>query len=245
MSENQTITSLRAIRRRVVDGAALVRCDGSRRDLTNYRLGHDVPGWHVTGECHVGDVLVDTTGTGRSRRITAVTPVSEVTNAGAIWIAGEDTPLLPAMSWDDVTGSHNGSRPWRRLEDAPAIAFVDDLIDAVGSRPRISVAEGRKRIALCRSRSRQLRDEALDVYMGTCEACGLQPRMVFGPDGDRAIDVHHKDPLSVSGEVRTSLEEISVVCAACHRLLHIENPPLEASSIAGRIDHHRATKGLR
>ncbi len=67
-AEDQTITSLRAIRKRVVEGAALVRCDGSEIELEAYLAGSLDSGWNVRSEVQRGDILIDTVGTGQDRR---------------------------------------------------------------------------------------------------------------------------------------------------------------------------------
>lgn len=243
MADNPTARRLRRIRQQLLEGAWLVRCDGSRRDVANYRLGRDDPGWGVVGDFRPGDVLLDTTGSGRSRQIVAVTPVAEVTAGAAVWVEGTDIPLWPAIPWDAVADEPHPSAPWPGLRGDRAIAFIDGLISAHGKRPRISEAEGRRRTGVCRSHSESLRAAALDLHLGRCQACGLQPRAIFGPDGDRAIDVHHHTPLSVSGETTTTFEDVSVVCASCHRLLHLENPPLTVDAIRDIVVRTHSWKG--
>jgi len=42
---------------------------------------------------------------------------------------------------------------------------------------------------------------------------------------DSQLDVHHLKPMS-EGERLTSLADVAVLCATCHRLAHSEDPPL-------------------
>lgn len=228
-------TRLQELRRRVSDGAALVRCDGTASEVADYRQGVEKPGWKVSPSCRSGDVLVDTQGRGTHRLIIAVTPVESLkSNGDVVWANGDDTPIFPAAEWSGVMKRAGLVQLWPRLVGAPALDFLSGLSDILGERPRVSVVEGRRYLRVCRRRSKALRDAALEEQQGKCEACGLQPRADFGPDGDRAIDVHHKVPLSISGEVNSSLEDVYVVCASCHRLLHTENPPLPVEAIAHR-----------
>ena len=53
-----------------------------------------------------------------------------------------------------------------------------------------------------------------------CSACGTDYGRRAGGLGVHALDVHHLDPLGTRGEGITSLEELVVVCASCHRMLH-------------------------
>ncbi len=51
-----------------------------------------------------------------------------------------------------------------------------------------------------------------------CEACGWGPPADFG---DTGIECHHNDPIAESEPGRqTTVDDLSVVCANCHRLLH-------------------------
>lgn len=245
MRDDQTRTRLQELQRRLVDGAALVRCDGTRADVTNYRLGRDKPGWNVKGACAKGDLLVDTQGIGRHRLIIAVTPVDSVGRGHIQWNPGEDVPIFPAISWGTVMERARLTRTWAHLDGEHAVSFLEALAACAGSKPQTSVVEGQRQIATCIRRSRALRDAVLDQFAGTCQACGLRPRADFGPVGDRAIDVHHKVPLGTSGMVRTSPEDVSLVCASCHRLLHTENPPLSITAIADRVPRSQSSREVQ
>jgi 5-methylcytosine-specific restriction protein A len=54
----------------------------------------------------------------------------------------------------------------------------------------------------------------------TCEACGFDFGAVYGERGDGYIEVHHVNPLHVTGPVETSLDDLALVCANCHRICH-------------------------
>jgi 5-methylcytosine-specific restriction protein A len=53
-----------------------------------------------------------------------------------------------------------------------------------------------------------------------CEACGFDFASVYGPLGDGFAECHHRLPFAAAGERRTELEDLAVVCANCHRMLH-------------------------
>jgi hypothetical protein len=54
-----------------------------------------------------------------------------------------------------------------------------------------------------------------------CVVCGFNFQAVYGILGDGFCEVHHLTPLSAAdGEVATRLEDLAVVCANCHRMIH-------------------------
>jgi hypothetical protein len=56
-----------------------------------------------------------------------------------------------------------------------------------------------------------------------CERCGLIPSETLGSNGEAVIEVHHKWPLSeAQTDTRTRLEDLSCLCANCHRITHRE-----------------------
>jgi len=83
--------------------------------------------------------------------------------------------------------------------------------------------EGRQReySAISRSRNGALRQAALQAAHGTCAACAKNFASLLGGLGSAVLEVHHRRQLS-SYEVPavTSIEELAVVCANCHALIH-------------------------
>lgn len=54
-----------------------------------------------------------------------------------------------------------------------------------------------------------------------CEVCGFDFYNVYGKVGEGFIECHHKVPLSeIEGESTTSIKDLALVCANCHRMLH-------------------------
>lgn len=54
-----------------------------------------------------------------------------------------------------------------------------------------------------------------------CEACGFDFSRTYGPQGKGLIDVHHTKPVHTlsEGEI-TKLEDLALLCANCHRVVH-------------------------
>jgi Rad3-related DNA helicase len=86
---------------------------------------------------------------------------------------------------------------------------------------RKTFAEGRAmEVTLTRyERDPSVRKKALAHHGKACMACGFKPKV------DSQLDVHHLQPVS-EGERLTSLDDVAVLCANCHRLAHSEDPPL-------------------
>lgn len=53
-----------------------------------------------------------------------------------------------------------------------------------------------------------------------CEVCSFDFEMTYGTRGHGYIEVHHKNPLHVTGEVVTQLDDLALLCANCHRMIH-------------------------
>ena len=52
-----------------------------------------------------------------------------------------------------------------------------------------------------------------------CEACGFSFADFYGEEFDY-IECHHVTPLSETGETKTGLEDLILLCANCHRVVH-------------------------
>lgn len=76
------------------------------------------------------------------------------------------------------------------------------------------------------SRNPQLAIDAKRHYGFSCEACGFNFEQIYGEVGEGYIEAHHLNPLSERSEVEwtteltSTLEEVSVLCSNCHRMIH-------------------------
>jgi hypothetical protein len=120
--------------------------------------------------------------------------------------------------------------PATRTEDAAAQAIVEGIEREVA--------------LIARSRSQRLRRLALERANGVCEACGRTFGTLFGGLGLRVLQVHHKHQLALrSVPTVTSPDDLAVVCANCHALIH-SNPkaalPMDVVRVlwaATKLDH--------
>ena len=89
--------------------------------------------------------------------------------------------------------------------------------------------EGQRRLRAhyARERSPRLRQDKLKAFHNVhgalhCEICGFEASSHHPtPFTDRAFEVHHKNPLAgATAPVRTTLKDLAVLCANCHRAVH-------------------------
>ena len=88
--------------------------------------------------------------------------------------------------------------------------------------------EGRRRLILHHriERSRQLvQRKKASVLQHTgrlaCECCGFDFATTYGPAGVGFCECHHVQPLhTLQQETISTLDDLAIVCANCHRMLH-------------------------
>jgi 5-methylcytosine-specific restriction protein A len=75
-----------------------------------------------------------------------------------------------------------------------------------------------------RERAPQLRKRFLKKRRGSgslkCEICNATPSDLQGKIGEAIFEAHHILPLSIGLERITRLQDLALVCANCHRILH-------------------------
>jgi HNH endonuclease len=92
------------------------------------------------------------------------------------------------------------------------------------------------------ARNASLVTAAKQRYGYGCMVCGFSFEVAYGEYGREYIECHHLNPLSERAEeeqlqsTATSVEDVAVVCANCHRMLHRRRPALT-------IDELRAVLG--
>src|SRR5581483_165304 len=75
-------------------------------------------------------------------------------------------------------------------------------------------------------RNPTLAKQAKRYYGYVCQACGFDFQARYGDIGKNYIECHHLNPLSErpeeewTTEVKTKLEDVTALCANCHRMIH-------------------------
>ena len=113
--------------------------------------------------------------------------------------------------------------------EAPA---EDGDSEAVGGSILMRVHRGRERSRKLANRRKEnaLKEQGALI----CEACGFDYERVYGERGRGFIECHHTRPLHtlVAGS-RTRLQDLALLCANCHRMVHSARPWLSVEELRG------------
>ena len=131
-------------------------------------------------------------------------------------------------------------RTHRFLSDESADLLTKMLGEDIASveRERRFLEGERRASKIARSlRSAALRAAAKRRWGPQCHCCGFSFKEFYGSVGENFAIVHHLDPLGNSdGRSRvTSVEDVRIVCANCHYILHRQDPPLGIDELKRRI----------
>lgn len=76
-----------------------------------------------------------------------------------------------------------------------------------------------------------------------CEVCDFDFYEKYGEIGKGYIECHHLTPLgSLNAETITALEDLALVCANCHRMLHKDVNRIDCTKLRNSIKLHREEK---
>ncbi|MCH8158118.1 MAG: HNH endonuclease [Nitrospinae bacterium] len=65
-----------------------------------------------------------------------------------------------------------------------------------------------------------------------CEACGFDYEKTYGGRGVGFIECHHTKPVhTLSPKEKTKLEDLRLLCANCHRMVHAKAPWLSMEEL--------------
>lgn len=110
-----------------------------------------------------------------------------------------------------------------RFNDSVAPLQLDVDIHAVAA------DEGQRRLVLHLRRERNqsiVRGKKAQATSLDCEVCGLSFKAIYGESAADYCEVHHLLPLSeVEDTTSTHLADLAILCANCHRVVHLRNPP--------------------
>lgn len=126
----------------------------------------------------------------------------------------------------------------------PGISAIPEYVRAVDSNlspdldvdiHSLVVTEGQRRLVLHLQRERKpsiVRKKKAQATTLDCEVCGFSFSRVYGSVAERYCEVHHLLPLSeVEEATRTQLEDLAILCANCHRVVHLQNPPYTLNEV--------------
>lgn len=124
-----------------------------------------------------------------------------------------------------------GVRSGELVDANEAVVDIDDLGDAEATEGRLL-----ERRHFARERDRALRAKKIAHHLKShnylaCQICGFDFQAVYGDRGAGYIECHHTTPLHTSGETKTKLDDLILICANCHRMIHRRNPWLTADQL--------------
>ncbi|WP_167464406.1 HNH endonuclease [Nocardia brasiliensis] len=98
-----------------------------------------------------------------------------------------------------------------------------------------------------RERDPRFRKKKIDSFLSKedrvrCEVCGFDFETCYGERGSGYIEVHHVVPLHVSGETKTRLEDLILLCANCHRMIHTGRQWLHPDELRALLKNQGATQ---
>ena len=87
-------------------------------------------------------------------------------------------------------------------------------------------------------RVRKVKEKAKTENRLHCWVCGFDLRKFYGEIGDGFIDCHHNVPISEYRDEKNSrVEDMTLVCSNCHRMLHRRRPWMFVEDLREEIIH--------
>jgi hypothetical protein len=161
---------------------------------------------------------------------------------------GDRWPHLIPVDWDreflPVTVQIGDTQLFtvRPLSQADLRKLDRACVKLATTRNAIEAIEGKTstREAEFRQRNRALIEAKKANSDYRCEACGFNFEETYGPVGNEFVIAHHVEPLAGrSGASRTSLGDISLVCANCHAMIHRNDPPFLVEKLRAKLSKSR------
>lgn len=88
-----------------------------------------------------------------------------------------------------------------------------------------------------RNRNRALISAKKEYSDYLCEICGFNFEGTYGNIGHKYIIAHHLRLIS-SGRTRTTFDDIVLICANCHSMVHRQNPPFTINQLKQIVARH-------
>jgi predicted HNH restriction endonuclease len=115
-------------------------------------------------------------------------------------------------------------------QETEALERLWGISSSLAAESSISEGERKLRAHFVRERSPRLRADKVAAFRAEhghlwCEICGHAEVGIYPSNfGDKMFEVHHRAPLAKASEpVRTTLADLAVLCANCHRTVHSTN----------------------
>ncbi len=170
-------------------------------------------------------------------RVTGVDP--EGHRVYVRWVASNLRRKVPSRGHFESIRSFPADEEWTRrvflIKQRGSRREGDELpdVDAKplaiegGRRWRMHLATERKRVNVKRKKAQFKRDHGSIK----CQICDFDFFEAYGDIGEDFCEVHHNVPLSqLTDRRRLSLDDLTVVCSNCHRMIHRTKPMMDVES---------------
>jgi hypothetical protein len=84
-------------------------------------------------------------------------------------------------------------------------------------------------------RNQQLVTDAKRVHGIHCMACDFDFQKQYGARGAGYIEMHHLDQLALDTERNSTVNDVVVLCANCHRMIERRTPHLSLAKLRGLV----------
>jgi predicted HNH restriction endonuclease len=124
------------------------------------------------------------------------------------------------------------------------VQVLQSAIDReIASTDAIAFLEGEmfRKEAAFRSRNRALIQAKKANCDFRCEVCGFKFEDAYGDIGRKYIVAHHNELLA-NGPAKSTLNDISLICANCHAMVHTRNPPLTIKELREIVGKHQGRR---
>lgn len=146
--------------------------------------------------------------------------------------------LIGAAPADTGQSSSFGEQPAGEEKPPPSEEVEQGMVEAMEGR-EITVQHVR------RERSRRLRRRKIETAgeHPQCEACGFDFELVYGERGKGFIECHHLIPVAeLDPATPTRLDDLALLCANCHRMVHVSRPWLRIDALKQLLADSAAEK---
>ena len=103
----------------------------------------------------------------------------------------------------------------------------------------IAATEGSRRLVLHLQRERNqtvVRKKKKQATSLDCEVCGFSFSRAYGSAASDYCEVHHLLPLAdIEDSTQTRIEDLAILCANCHRVAHLRNPPYTLTEVKSML----------
>lgn len=172
-------------------------------------------------------------------------------------LVGEKLGLFPDTKLQAICSFHKApGEEWQFIQRTNLVLALELLEIVSGAHAPMqeeipafeSLAEGAAYTVQVNAyeRNDKARKAAIQHHGLSCGVCGFKFAEVYGPDAENYIQVHHLVPLSSIKQTYQidPVKDLLPVCANCHAVIHLRNPPFTPSEVKAMLSGQQASPKL-